>query len=183
MDKNLDKILKARDERWNRAMLAIAAVDSLPRSEGSSALVLATMNIPGPEKDSPLISRSFDLALMDLRAALKGETEEIHLLLLEKGTGDAGPYAFFRTIGEMNSRELKIALSHFEESHPIGRWLDLDVRRLDGSAVSRENLSLEPRKCFLCDRNAKECSRSRQHSLRELLLFTTEALEKYVKER
>ncbi|MDD7202562.1 MAG: citrate lyase holo-[acyl-carrier protein] synthase [Spirochaetales bacterium] len=74
---------------------------------------------------------------------------------------------------------MKRVLVEFELRHPVGRWVDLDVRTSDLSAVSRTQLGLAERRCIICDRPAKECARSRRHPVEELYQVTMRALEAY----
>ncbi|MEY8292793.1 citrate lyase holo-[acyl-carrier protein] synthase [Carnobacteriaceae bacterium 52-44] len=55
---------------------------------------------------------------------------------------------------------------NIEENHPLGRLFDLDVLMLDQNnevqGKSRTKLGLPVRRCFLCERPAKDCGRSRR---------------------
>lgn len=59
----------------------------------------------------------------------------------------------------------------FEETHPFGRLIDIDIVILkEGMVVpvSREAFNYAPRQCFICEQTAKVCARNRKHSLEEL---------------
>ena len=47
--------------------------------------------------------------------------------------------------------------------------MDMDVLGASGP-VSRTDIGLEPRKCLLCNREARFCMRARTHTTGELLL-------------
>ena len=49
------------------------------------------------------------------------------------------------------------------------------------AAISRRDLGQSPRKCFICDRPAKECARSRRHSVAEMQDYISELYVKNVK--
>ncbi|MEG0379594.1 MAG: triphosphoribosyl-dephospho-CoA synthase CitG, partial [Eubacterium sp.] len=69
-----------------------------------------------------------------------------------------------------------------EESTPLGRLFDIDVQRSDGSKVSRKIIGLPKRKCLLCHKNAFECSRSRAHSVKDLLRYEAKIMARWFNE-
>lgn len=77
-----------------------------------------------------------------------------------------GPEVIIKT--SRPAHEIKLLMIELEESLPLGRLLDIDVLT-EGSALSREAMGLNPRRCFLCDKPARECSRSAAHPLTALL--------------
>ncbi len=165
---NLHSILAAKEERSARIEHLLG--------DGSSSLVAATMNIPGPRKSSNLINRAFDLALQDLLVELGCS----HLFLLHKESGLAGPYALFLIKDTIQPLQMKARLVAFENTHPIGRWLDLDVYLKKGTVLGRDELDLPRRRCFLCDEEATVCRRTAKHSLEQVCAFTEQNLQAYV---
>lgn len=145
-------------------------------SEGIDSMVVATMNIPGSEKNSMLISRAFDMAMQDLFSELGSG----QLLPLKKSSPETGPCAMFLIEGGNTPQAMKQQLVQFESTHPIGRWLDLDVKQKNGGAVSRASLNLGERTCFLCAEKSTVCRRNKTHSEKELAAFTSEHLQTYV---
>jgi holo-ACP synthase CitX len=69
----------------------------------------------------------------------------------------------------------KVAIA-VEEGSRLGRLFDIDVLWEEGS-VSRSAFGAEPRKCLLCDGDAKVCARSRAHKMEELLAEIDRILE------
>lgn len=61
-------------------------------------------------------------------------------------------------------RSLKNAGGRCEEELPWGRLLDIDVYTSRGP-LSRALLGERPRRCFLCEEEAKICARTGTHSL------------------
>jgi len=166
----LEEILSARDALWSDIRQHLSA--------GGYALVVSvTMNIPGPVKNSPLIARSFDLAIQDVFCKIGGGM----LLPLEKASPLTGPYALFACSPEISPETGKRFFVTFEEEHPIGRWLDFDLWGKDGTQVGREALGFGPRKCLLCGEDAKICGRSRKHATKELYDYTVRHLDAYVR--
>ncbi|MGE5708499.1 MAG: citrate lyase holo-[acyl-carrier protein] synthase, partial [Bacteroidota bacterium] len=72
---------------------------------------------------------------------------------------------------EGGADSIKQALVSLEETHPLGRLWDWDVYPGEFLPLSREKLGLPPRRCFLCERPAKECSRGRIHPDEEIVGF------------
>ncbi len=68
--------------------------------------------------------------------------------------------------------EFKKRLIAIEESSDLGRLMDLDVlEKVETgllSPISRTDLGKAPRKCFICSEVAKECGRSRKHSVEQM---------------
>ena len=80
------------------------------------------------------------------------------------------------------TKQLMIAL---EETN-LGRLVDLDVYDYHNQ-ISRADLQIAPRKCFLCEENAKACSRAQRHNLNDLISYFKQEIindlfseEKYV---
>lgn len=152
----LAQMLEARERRaWRQNTLL--AQYGLP-------VVSFTMNIAGPVKNSPLIRRGFgagrrllmsQLALDRLPVCFAEETDE--------PTGCEGLY-----VVDAAAAALKRIACGIEEHAPLGRLFDLDVLAPDGTKLERP----APRRCLVCGRPARECARSRTHSVEELQAAT-----------
>ncbi len=64
----------------------------------------------------------------------------------------------------------------------LGRLFDLDVIRPDGRQVSRTELGLPQRLCLICGNPAKDCARSRRHTVAELQEKTRSILQNTIDE-
>ncbi|HAF85097.1 MAG TPA: citrate lyase holo-[acyl-carrier protein] synthase [Sphaerochaeta sp.] len=164
----LEEILQAREDR--------CAMQTSLIEKHMSPLVSCTMNIPGPHKNSDLIQACFDKAMEAFVQRNQGVLEEV--LEQQKETG---PERYFIVLGGTNLYALKRRLAFFEQVFPIGRWLDLDLKDSDGIAITRKDITLEQRRCLLCNRPAKECARSERHSLEDLLALTEKELVLFLK--
>lgn len=164
----LEQILQGRDDRY--------ALQTSLIGKYASPLVSCTMNIPGPNKNSALIQASFDKAMIAFAQRNQGVLEEV----LER-RGETGPERYFIVLGGTNLYALKRRLAFFEQVYPIGRWLDLDLKDSEGLGITRKEIGLEQRRCFLCNRVAKECARSERHSLKDLLDKTEKELISFLK--
>lgn len=147
----LDDILAARDARVARqqAMLAQGGV-----------LISLTLAAPGAVKRSPLLDAIFAAALAALRPLLDDARARI------EAVDDSGHHALYLLDGE--ARDWKTRMLALENRAPLSRLWDIDIIDRDGVAVSRRDLGLPPRRCLLCDDDAKTCARERRHDIAAL---------------
>lgn len=141
-------------------------------------LICLTLNIPGPIKVLPGIPAAFENACGQIEALLKERLVLVnHLETIKEKTG----YEAFYSVDASPEfvKELMISL---EDQDRLGRLLDIDVLRVDGSKVSREELGYPARRCLLCDEPAHACSRSRRHSIEELVQEISRILNEYAPE-
>ncbi len=161
------------DARENRAMIQ----KELMMADIQASLVVATLNIPGPIKNSPVLTKVFETMIVEVEEAVK-DTVPIANLYRNFPTGPE----YFLVLP--NTRyELKKQMTHIEMTHPYGRLMDLDVLHLEQESnqvvpVSRTEIGLATRTCFVCDQVAKECGRSRKHSMDEMY----QAIQKIIEE-
>lgn len=142
-------------------------------------LICLTLNIPGPVKVLPGIPRAFEHACGQIDAILKEHLILIlHLETIKEKTGYEAFYCI--DTSPEYAKELMIEL---EETDEIGRLYDVDVIRLDGTKVSREELGHPARRCLLCEESAHACSRSRKHSVDELTAEINRILSHLTSER
>lgn len=126
-----------------------------------SALVCFTVNMPGAIKRCAPSLAVFQAGVAALRQRLAG-----YVIYYKKLDYPTGYEAYFAV--DLPAEDLKRMLVELEASHPMGRLMDLDVLRPDGTPVSRSEMGLPRRKCLLCDGDAKACGRSQSHSLEDL---------------
>ena len=147
----LDDILAARDARVARqqAMLAQGGV-----------LLSLTLVAPGAVKRSPLLDAIFAAALAALRPLVDDARARI------EAVDDSGYHALYLLDGE--ARDWKTRMLALENRAPLSRLWDIDIIDRDGVAVSRRDLGLPPRRCLICDDDAKTCARERRHDIAAL---------------
>lgn len=148
---SLNEILDDRERRAERQRELITLY--------GTPLVSFTMNIPGAEKDSPMIRAGFAEGLRRLHPVLSVRYEE-------ERYGVTGPETLLCV--DMDPGELKRITVKLEEADALGRLFDMDVIRTDGTSVSRTELGLPMRKCLLCGEPAKMCRRAGRHTTDEL---------------
>jgi len=154
----LNEILLAREER-------VCTQHELLRAH-QATLICFTMNIAGAVKTSPLIERAFWEGVRCIDRAL----EEYPVFEKRTRLKKSGPEAYLAASAD--AEEIKARLELLEDSHPIGRWFDIDVIAKDGKKLSRKS----PRACMLCGGEGHACARSRAHSVEELTAHTTRVL-------
>ena len=153
----LEQLLRSREDRVSHQ------ADLLGAYPGKSLLCL-TVQLPGPEKRSPdslAIGKAGVEAISKAFACGKPEIRD-----LETGFEAYLPVDF-------PPLEAKRIACHIEDTHPLGRLMDIDVITTteDGlpRPVSRSEIGLEPRKCLLCSNQARYCMRARTHTAAQLL--------------
>lgn len=121
-------------------------------------------NIPGINKninDSIILLEIFDQLLNTLgykkNNILSGDDGTMYIYLVDKN---------------LNIKEDMVKI---EETHPLGRFIDIDVFN-ESISYNRKNL----RKCYLCDNPAFVCARNQNHNLVELTDFIHKKVENYL---
>ena len=147
----LDDILAARDARVARQQAMQAA---------GGVLLSLTLVAPGAVKRSPLLDAIFAAALAALRPLVDDARARI------EAVDDSGHHALYLLDGE--ARDWKTRMLALENRAPLSRLWDIDIIDRDGVAVSRRDLGLPPRRCLICDDDAKTCARERRHSIAAL---------------
>lgn len=135
-------------------------------------LICLTLNIPGPVKILPGVPDAYAAGCLRIEESLKKNLVPIvHLETIKEKTG----YEAFYSV-DASPEFIKEHMIALEDQDELGRLYDIDVLRLDGNKVSREELGFDARKCLLCDNPAHACSRSRTHSVEELAARIAEIL-------
>lgn len=128
-------------------------------------MICFTLNIPGPVKILPGIPSAYYDGCQRIEAVLNRDLVLIlHLETVKEKTGYEAYYCV-----DASPEFVKERMIALEDSDSLGRLFDIDVLRTDGTKVSREELGFPPRSCLLCGEPAHACSRSRTHSVEELV--------------
>lgn len=77
--------------------------------------------------------------------------------------------------------EAKRIAVNIEDTHPLGRLFDIDIINADGVPVSRDAIGEKPRRCLVCDHEARYCMRMRWHTQEEIWAKINEMVDSYVK--
>lgn len=79
--------------------------------------------------------------------------------------------------------EAKRIAVNIEDTHPLGRLFDIDIINADGVPVSRDAIGEKPRRCLVCDHEARYCMRMRWHTQEEIWAKINEMVDSYVEAR
>lgn len=150
-----DKLLIAREKRAKIVGEMIKISD----------VVTIKANVPGWEKNIPLatlLTKHFGKIVKS--AGVKD---------IKRSDGADGLTLYGKVDLGLEFKEYAVAL---EQTHPLGRLVDIDVRLKGGKqSLSRGNL----RKCFLCDNPAFVCGKNRTHAIGELVNFFNNTAKEY----
>ncbi len=128
-------------------------------------LIDVKMNIPGPIKNNYYLEKLFNLGIRKLEKEFKNKNYT--LKLIANWNEDSGTENFY--VIDEDIKDVKLICINFEDKTDLGRLFDADVLIKDKRmAISRKDLNLPVRKCFICNKPAKECARSRKHSVVDL---------------
>lgn len=167
MEITLDQLLASREER-------ASFQKELLKSYPGKTLVCLTVIMPGKVKRN-LQSLVVAQAAVTAMVSAFGDTV-LKLVLRDRQTG----YEAY-LVTTLSNEEAKLMTCNIEDTHPLGRLFDLDVIDTDGVPVSRESIGQSPRKCLICDNEARYCMRNRTHTLNELSAKIDEMIEAYVR--
>ena len=76
--------------------------------------------------------------------------------------------------------EAKRIAVNIEDTHPLGRLFDIDIINADSVPVSRDAIGEKPRRCLVCDHEARYCMRMRWHTQEEIWAKINEMVDSYV---
>ncbi len=130
------------------------------------------MNIPGPIKTNPDITRVFQSGVQEILRFLQNSGIQIlESIEYNEKTGNE----LLLAVDCTDSEHIKNAMTHIEETHPLGRLFDIDVLNPDGVKMSRNIF----RKCFICNCQAQECASARKHSVPEMQEYIDSKIQEY----
>lgn len=163
----LEEMLSARDARCEKQRELLAAHPGL-------TLVVLTVVLPGKVKRN-------EGSLLTARAAMEAMEKafEGRIAYREERDLETGYEAYWALKGELH--EVKHRTVELEETHPLGRLFDLDVIAPDGVPVSRGEIGVKPRRCLLCENEARYCMRNKTHTYEEILRKIKEMTDNYVR--
>lgn len=162
---SLEEMLIAREKRVNLQSTLIR--------DYRVPLICFTLNIPGPVKVFEGIPEVFSDGCERIEHVLLQNA--ISFFRAECTREKTGFEAFY--CADSHPEKLKRLMTPLEDGSAVGRLYDIDIICIDGLKVSREDLGLPPRSCLLCGENAHACSRSRRHTVDELVVRIKEILK------
>ena len=150
-----DNILAAKDEKQQK-------VNHFFSTNPNDSLLIIKANIPGPNKNFPFVNYLLKVFLNNLKTTYSFFIEHYY-------ESYDGPYYFCGIKGK--DEKIKRHLINIEETHDLGRFIDLDYFTLNRQSITRDSLNLPLRKCILCDNDAIYCARNKTHKTEKLLHY------------
>ena len=167
MEVTLPQMLFARERRVQRQQALLAAFPH--------PLVSFTMNIAGPEKDSPLIRRGFRAGCRMLESALS--QAGVKVLRRELEWLDTGCEGYYAVAGDASA--VKSLCAAIEDSCPLGRLFDMDVLTPQGEQLRRDTADADQRRCIVCGAPGRGCASRRVHTVEQLQQATRQILTEH----
>lgn len=155
--------------------------EELLKKYKGSTLATVRVNYPGIEKSNFITDSIVKIICNEISIYHRKE-----IIFTEEYKSREGYIGHF--IFNDNHNNIKKAMINLEENHILGRCVDIDVYYLKKDekygfdqviGMSRSDLTLTSRKCFLCDEEARVCSRAQSHSLEEIKKYFEEKFEEY----
>lgn len=155
VDEIRNKILIAREKR--------ASLREQCSQSGSDSLSLS-LNIPGYPKSLPLLTAFFDDVLSEWKRFLQAHGISIDTAREVKQIDEAGDFYIVPLPDGQPIAAIKALAEAFEERHPLGRIIDIDLADCRLQPVSSGKL----KQCLLCQQPAAVCMREATHTYEEL---------------
>lgn len=159
----IDHILNAREHRMFDVKKAL---------DQNPLILLIKANIPGDNKNL-WFSKYLVLYFQKL---LKHTCENEDSFYYESMDG---PYVIMH-LSDDDPEIIKRCLMHIEETHPLGRFIDLDLFHQKEHSISRTDMNAPLRTCFLCKEPAIECMRYHRHSTSEMIQYIESHVKDYI---
>lgn len=165
MEVTLDALLCSRDERWETEK-------RLQREYPEAVTVVLTVVMPGSVKRDRRSLVVAHAAVDAVNRLLGGKV--ITSLTRDLETGFEGYW-----VVQGNTLDIKRELCAIEDTHPLGRLFDIDILGKDAVPIPRTAVGFAPRRCLLCEREARWCMRNHTHTKEEIQDKITEMVEAY----
>lgn len=164
----MNDLLQAKEHRVHRQNCLIR--------DYFSPLVSMRINYPGIHKNNyttfrimkelcPVVINEFKNKIMYKNLQITAEGPVLTLVINE------------------NIYNIKKTTVKIEDGSIIGRCVDIDVYDTKGNGISRKELGLKSRKCYICDEDANICCRAKKHSIEEIEKNISDRLKKYLKDK
>ncbi len=160
---------KKLDAREKRAFEVLNFFKSYPRD----SLIVIQANMP-----SSLTNKPIHYYLIKIFSNIIKDKYDVKLEGIFKGAD--GPYILLKK--ERQNIDFKRELVEIEESHPLGRLIDLDYFIEPKKSISRSDLNLKLRSCFICNQVAYICIRNQTHGVKEVEDYINQSFFNYIKD-
>ncbi|MCF6183403.1 MAG: triphosphoribosyl-dephospho-CoA synthase [Bacteroidales bacterium] len=165
-------ILNAREER---------TALKLKNADCNLHSLTLTLNIPGIPKSNALFHHFFKEIVEELKVYLKSHLIDLSYDNSQFINDDAGDFFILSfTEGQTNPKKLKMLTENFEETHPSGRIIDVDIF----SATNGHIGSGKEKICFVCKQHsAVYCMRNKRHNYTEIRKKMQEEISNYLNQK
>lgn len=157
----INKILDAREKR-----------SQIIKSYQDNGVISIKANIPGDNKNLPISFFLIDLFNVKIKKIIDIK-KEIFI------SSDDGPY-YLMIVNK--DEKIKEKLINLEDTHPLGRFIDLDLFIEKSHSMTRKDLNQPYRKCILCNQDAYICIRRHAHTPYEIIHKIEEEIKKFINE-
>lgn len=162
----MNERLMARESKQKRIHQLLAS---------NSIVISIGANIPGEDKNI----REAHLLMRLFLHVVKDQYNDAICITDESLDG---PYALC-VLNEKDSTKVKQKMMTIEESHPCGRFIDLDVHdRHHDHSISRLHIGSPARSCLICGDDVHVCRRLNRHPVDEILSRIRLDVEHYLNE-
>ncbi|MGL5756036.1 MAG: triphosphoribosyl-dephospho-CoA synthase CitG [Paraclostridium sp.] len=140
-----------------------------------STLVTVRVNYPGLEKSNFITD--------EIHKIISDEINELYkniIILKQDYKNLEGCICHF--LINLDIVKVKNLMIKIEENHILGRCVDIDVYAVSENniiTISRRDLDKTSRKCFLCELDAKICSRNQNHSVDDIKKYFENKYKEY----
>lgn len=168
---NIDLISEFLFDREKR----VAHQEQLFKDNKDKTLVTVRINYPGIEKSNYITDDIVNIIYSEILTYYKK-----YIVYNDKYKNREGMICHL--LFDLDFIMVKKLMIDIEENHILGRCLDIDVYKMKGDEVigiSRSDLFKNSRKCFICDLDAKVCSRAQTHSIEEIKTYFEDVYSKY----
>lgn len=167
-DENIPTLEEVLDNRERR----IGKIRELEEKFPNKTILCFKLNIPGAQKINDAVVKIFSYGVSEISQILS----ESSVLFKEEKLIKTGPELFL--VSDYDPILLKEKMVELEEISAFGRLYDVDLVK-NGENITREMLNYGPRKCFICENDAKACARNRTHSVEEMILWIENLIEEH----
>ncbi len=172
----LNELLASRDARH-------ATQQKLLAEHSGKTLVCLTVVMPGSVKRNQQSLTAAHAAVEAIREAfhLNDMSDAEREAVLTERDLDTGYEAYLITpLPLLEAKRIAVTI---EDTHPLGRLFDIDVINSDGIPVARNDIGEKPRRCLVCEHEARYCMRMRWHTQEEIWAKINEMVDLYTKAR
>ena len=166
MEITLEQLLLSRENRCARQQELITEYPD-------ATLVCLTVIMPGSVK------RNF-FSLITAGAALQAMIERFGGTIKYLSTQDLPTGYEAYLVSSLECNEAKKIACEIEDTHQLGRLFDIDVILPSGRPLGRQEAGYGPRRCLLCEQEARFCMRNHTHTGEQLHEKIKEMVNAYV---